>query len=104
VQIYAYAGHALGVTNTLEGHVDLFQNNTVVLTGNSVGGPQCKAPATIMGGNKYYTKGGTITECGKKSIDTTIDPGSTVEDLPTDETIMGWAKAKLGITGTAAGH
>jgi hypothetical protein len=102
--IYAYAGRALGVTNTLEGHVDLFQNNTVVLTSNSVGGPQCRAPATIMGGNKYYTKGGTISECGKKSIDTTIDPGSTVEDLPTDETIMGWAKAKLGIAGTAAGH
>jgi hypothetical protein len=110
--IYAYAGRALGVTNTLEGHVDLFQNNTVVLTGNNVGGPQCKAPATIMGMNKYYTKGGTIKECGTqvlslcllsvslcvsslcltvslcvplslKGIDKTIDPGSTVADLPT---------------------
>ena len=66
--IYAYAGRALGVTNTLEGHVDLFQNNTVVLTGNNVGGPQCKAPATIMGMNKYYTKGGTISECGTQVL------------------------------------
>ncbi len=79
--------------------MDLFQNNTVVLTSNDVGGPQCKAPATIMGMNKYYTKGGTISECGTKGIDTTIDPGSTVADLPTDETIIGWAKEKLSITG-----
>lgn len=97
--IYAYAGQALGVTNTLEGHVDLFQNNTVVLTGNNVGGPQCKAPATIMGMNKYYTKGGTIKECGTQGIDKTIDPGSTVADLPTDATIIGWATAKLSIKG-----
>ena len=48
--IYAYAGQALGVTNTLEGHVDVFQNNTAVLTGSRVGGPQCKPPATVMGG------------------------------------------------------
>ena len=55
-----------------------------------------------MGGNKYYTKGGTITECGKKGIDTDIDPGSTVADLPSDETSMGWARAKLGIKNAEA--
>ena len=27
--VYAYAGHALGVTNTLEGHEDYFYNNKV---------------------------------------------------------------------------
>ena len=98
--IYAYAGRALGVTNTLAGHVDLFQNNTAILTSSSVGGPQCKAPATIMGGNKYYTKDGTISECGSKGgkPDQDIDPGATVDKLPTDATIMGWAKAKLSIT------
>ena len=96
--IYAYVGHALGVTNTIGGHVDLFQNNTAVLTQSNVGGPQCKAPATIMGGNHYYTPDGKIAECGKKSIDTDIDPGSTVAKTPTDATIIGWATAKLGIT------
>ena len=120
--IYAYAGQALGVTNTLEGHVDVFQNNTAVLTGSRVGGPQCKPPATVMGGpsrtaesqrsascdwfccgacagNKYFTKSGTISECSSKGLDLEFDPGSTVAKLPSDETIIGWAKEKLTITG-----
>ena len=86
--IWAYSG-CTGVTNTLAGHVDLFQNNTCVLTSDSVGGPQCKAPATIMGMNKYYTKSGTIEECGTRGIDKTIDPGATVATLPTDATLIG---------------
>lgn len=91
--VYAYAGHALGVTNTLEGHEDYFYNNHAVLTGGSVGGPQCKDPATVMYNNSYYTPAGTITECGGPLK----EKGSTVAALPADNVIIGWAKAKLGM-------
>ena len=50
-------------------------------------------------GNKYFTKSGTISECSSKGLDLEIDPGSTVAKLPSDETIIGWAKEKLTITG-----
>ena len=35
--------------------------NTVVMTGASVGGPQCNAPGkTVMGNNSYYTPSGEV--------------------------------------------
>jgi hypothetical protein len=91
--IYAYAGHALGVTNTLEGHEDYFYNNKAVLTGSSVGGPQCKAPATVMYNNSYFTPTGSISECGGPMK----EKDSTVASMPADNTIIGWAKDKLGM-------
>ena len=101
--IYAYVGHALGVCGMLDGHQDVFTGNKVVMTGNNVGGPQCNAPGkTTMGQNDYYTPDGTANECGssladwqKKSKDN--EPGSTVSKTPSDEVIIGWAKAKLNI-------
>ena len=101
--IYAYVGHALGVCGMLDGHQDVFTGNKVVMTGNNVGGPQCHAPGkTTMGQNDYYTPDGTANECGssladwqKKSKDN--EPGSTVSKTPSDDVIIGWAKAKLNI-------
>jgi len=98
--IYAYVGHALGVTNTLSNDVDVFTGNKAVITGNNVGGPQCPGkkgnPATIMANNSYYTPTGKVTECGKP-LAQSGDMGSTVAKTPTDATIIGWASAKLGI-------
>ena len=101
--IYAYVGRALGVCGMLDGHQDVFTGNKVVMTGNNVGGPQCNAPGkTTMGQNDYYTPDGTAHECGssladwqKKSKDN--EPGSTVSKTPSDDVIIGWAKAKLNI-------
>jgi hypothetical protein len=94
--IYAYSGKAMGVTNTLPGHEDYFYGNKGVFTGTDVGGVQCKAPATVMHDNQYFTSTGKITECGKQLADwqaeSGSDQGSTVAVTPTDDVIIGWAK------------
>lgn len=100
--IYAYAGQAVGASiNMLAGHEDIFQGNKAVLTGGSVGGQNCDGPAkTQMGGNAYFTSTGTIQECRMdlaKWQQQGNDKGSTVAKYPADETIIGWAKEKLGI-------
>lgn len=97
--VYAYAGRALGVCSMLDGHEDVFSGNQAVLTGNQVGGPQCKSPGkTIMANNSYYTSDGTISECGtslEKWQAQGNEKGSTVSKFPTDATIFGWAKEKI---------
>jgi hypothetical protein len=50
-----------------------------------------------MGGNHYYTPSGQISECSSEGLDLAIDPGATVAKLPSDATIIGWAKVKLGM-------
>ena len=98
--IYAYAGRALGVCATIAGHEDYFYGNKAVITGNSVGGPQCGAPKTVMHDNEYYTADGAITECGKPLAEIVAaggDLNSTVSKIPTDDVIIGWAKGKLGM-------
>ena len=47
----------------------------------------------------YLISGTLCRSASAQGIDKTIDPGSTVADLPTDETIIGWATEKLTITG-----
>jgi len=97
--IYAYAGRALGVCGTLKDHEDYFYGNKVVLTGTSVGGPQCSAPATIMHDNSYFTSTGDVQECGKSLADWMKaggEKGSSVAKIPTDDAIIGWAKVLLG--------
>ena len=53
----------------------------------------------VVHNNSYFTKGGGITEC---KMDLAAwqakgnDKGSAVAKLPSDETIIGWAKALLG--------
>ena len=87
---------------TTEGHEDYFYGNKVVLTGTDVGGPQCNAPMTVMHDNSYFTSSGDIKECGKSLGDLVksgkSEKGSTVAKLPTDDTIIGWAKTTLGVT------
>ena len=75
----------------------------MVMTGTNVGKPQCNSPGkTVTGRNDYYTPDGKLSECGsslaewqQKSKDN--EPGSTVSKTPADDTIIGWAKAKLNI-------
>jgi len=71
-----------------------------VTTGTDVGGGTCQgAGKTVVHDNMYFTASGKISECGgdlatwqKKGN----DKGSTVAVLPSDETIIGWAKELLG--------
>ena len=54
---------------------------------------------TVLSHNKYYTATANISECGKPLQEwqaTGGDPGSSVAGLPTDATVIGWAKALLG--------
>lgn len=98
--IYAYAGRAMGVTNTLSGHEDYFYGNKCVLTKTDVGGVQCKDPKTQLHDNQYFTSTGDITICGKSLSDSDMDPHSTVSKTPGDDTILGWAKDLLTIKTT----
>ena len=67
--IYAYVGEALGVCGALDNHEDVFTGNTVVLTGHTVGGPQCHAPGkTVMFNNSYFTPTGQVSECGSSTL------------------------------------
>ena len=98
--IYAYAGHGLGVCAALDGHEDYFYGNHVVLTGGDVGGFACDGPGkTVLHDNAYYTKDGKITEC---KMDLAAwqakgeDAGSTVATWPKDADVIKMAKAKLG--------
>ena len=62
-------------------------------------------PTSGEGNNTYYTAGGWVKECGKSLQDVQkqgIDLGSSVEKLPSDATIIGWASELLGI-GAAVG-
>merc|ERR1711975_10480 len=102
--IYAYIGYAMGVCGALDNHEDVFTGNKVVMTGTNVGKPQCTSPGkTVTGQNSYFTSTGEVSECGSSLADWQKkdpkhnDPGSTVSKTPADDTIIGWAKAKLGI-------
>ena len=98
--VYAYVGQGLGVCSQTAGHEDYFYGNKLVTTGTKVGGFACDGDAkTVVHNNSYFTKGGSITEC---KMDLAAwqakgnDKGSAVAKLPSDETIIGWAKALLG--------
>lgn len=99
--VYAYAGQALGVCETLPGHEDQFRDNRAVLTGTRVGGPQCKGDAkTKMSGNQYFTLSGDITVCDKPLAQAQaegMDVGSSVERWPADDVILGWARDILSM-------
>lgn len=70
------------------------------MTGKSVGGFACSGPAkTVVHDNRYFTPTGTIEECGTDLSSWQAkgeDRNSTVAALPSDDTIIGWAKALLG--------
>lgn len=85
--------------STLAGHEDLYAGNKVVLTGGDVGGLTCDGPSkTDVHDNQYFTPTGDITECKQplaKWQAAGNDKGSSVAKIPSDETIIGWAKALL---------
>jgi len=89
------------VCGALNDHEDKFVGNKVVMTKTSVGGPQCNAPGkTVMSNNEYYTSTGDVTECGKSLADwqaqsPSNELGSKVAKIPSDSTIVGWARDKL---------
>merc|ERR1711998_737510 len=92
--VYAYAGSGPHVCATLPGHEDYFYNNKVVLTQDkTTGSPQCKEPKTVMHDNQYFTSSGKVSECGKALPQGT----ETVAKLPSDSTVLGWAKELLGM-------
>ncbi|KAJ1447220.1 pectin lyase fold/virulence factor [Pelagophyceae sp. CCMP2097] len=99
--VYAFPQSVIGVSDTLKGHEDKFFRNKCVLTSNDVGKPQCGEPFTKMYSNEYFTKDGTVNECGhslqdlqKKKPDHEVN--STVDKFPSDETILKWAKDAIG--------
>lgn len=97
--IYAYVGRALGICEQLEGHEDLFVNNKVVMTGEKLGGFKCQgAGKTILHGNNYFTPTGNVIECDMNLTDWQRhgnDVNSTVSKLPSDDTILSWARSLL---------
>jgi len=103
--VYAYIGQALGVTETLFGHEDVFRDNRAVLTSNSVGRPVCHEPRTQMSNNQYFTPTGEVSECSKPLSEAQavgMDNASTVAKTPPDSTILNWGKDLLGIKSSAA--
>lgn len=57
-------------------------------------------PGQTAGQNAYYTPDGKISECGAdlahwQKQSAANDPGSTVAIVPSDNEIIGWARAKL---------
>lgn len=103
--IYGYIGQAIGLYDApmLNGHEDHFYQNKVILTGNDVGSITCAGEGTtVMRDNTYYTKDGTVQECGMELIDwqknnSIHDKGSTSEKYPSDSKIMEWASKLLGM-------
>ena len=98
--VYAYTGQGLGVCSQQPGHEDYFYGNKLVTTGTNVGGFACAGDAeTVVHDNAYYTASGSISECKmdlKAWQARGNDKGSTVGPLPTDDTLIGWARSMLG--------
>ena len=99
--VYGYVGQGLGVCSQLDGHEDYFYNNKLVMTGTNVGGFTCAGTGkTVVHNNQYYTPSGKVSEC-KMDLESWQqkgeDQGSTVAALPSDDTIIGWARQVLGM-------
>jgi len=97
--IYAYVGQGLGVCGQDDGHEDYFYGNKLVMTGDSVGSFTCSGNGkTVVHDNEYYNPSGVVQECKMKLADWQAkgeDKGSTAAKIPSDDTIIGWGKAKL---------
>jgi len=106
--IYAFVLQAVLILKDhdpmLEGHGDKFENNTLVMTGTDVGQMYCPGDDVqgeiSLSNNKYFTPDGTLTECDKslsQSQEIGMDQGSSVGEIPPDDTILRWASEMLGI-------
>eukprot|EP00397_Hematodinium_sp_SG-2012_P008391 GEMP01008450.1.p1 GENE.GEMP01008450.1~~GEMP01008450.1.p1 ORF type:complete len:826 (-),score=200.92 GEMP01008450.1:1024-3501(-) len=99
--IYAYPSTLLtDGTTQLKNHEDKFLTNRGVILSNDVGGQNCHEPGkTIVSHNSYYTKNGSISECGMDLADWQAlgnDVSSTVSTWPRDEEIIQWWHDKIG--------
>ena len=83
----------------LDGHEDYFYNNKVVMTGSNVGGFTCDGTGkTVVHDNKYFNPDGSVQECKMSLADWQKkgeDKGSSAAKIPSDDTIISWAKAML---------
>jgi len=112
--VYGYISECLDVmqgTFDVAGQRCSFENNKVVLLGSKIGNPQCPTNPpvsyppwqgdTLLSNNEYYTPDGKMEECNMplaqfQALNTSFnDVGSTVVKLPSDATVIGWAKAVL---------
>ena len=93
-----------------------YWNNRCVLAGTGDGyldlGSPCAADATlanrmILGNNSIFSPGASVTvSCGKSYSFAEwqalgVDSGTSVAELPTADTIIGWARVMLGIPAAA---
>lgn len=102
--IYGFISQAVALCEMLDGHEDVFANNTVIMTGTTVGNPDCEAPGkTVMQGNSYFTPDGTVTVCDmnlaqwQAADPDNNEPGSTVDVIPDDDVVLEWIREKLGL-------
>jgi hypothetical protein len=97
--VYAYVGQGLGVCSQQPGHEDYYYGNKVVVTGTNVGQLTCTGAAkTVVHDNAYFSPSGAVYECEEDLAAWQAkgnDKGSTVAKLPSDMTIIGWAKELL---------
>jgi len=98
--VYAYIALGLSVNSQSDGHENMFYLNKVVMTGESVGSFACTPPGkTVVFGNAYFTPSGNVSECKMPLRQWQAqgeDVGSSVAPIPSDNTIIGWAKEMLG--------
>ena len=97
--LYAYLDKPVQLMPQAPGKADGFYDNTVVMTGSTVGNFQCDGPAaTNVHDNLYYTSDGKVQECNmdlKAWQAKGGDKGSVVAVYPKDADIITWAKNLL---------
>ncbi len=108
--VYAYVsqtpmcnGYDGSMAQMLDGHVDSFFNNTVVmLNDGAYAKPICSGEgASLLGGNTIFSPSGNITECGMSVQAWQAaghDAGTVVMGrLPTDQELLDAGKRALGL-------
>ena len=96
------------------GHQHVVHDNKCVVSFSDdalhIGGLNCKHPMKsadiidVLFNNSYYTPHGNasanncITVAQMSARGSTVEQGSTMSKLPTDEELISWARAKLGMS------
>ena len=107
--IYAYTGKCMqDWSGQIPEHLDYFHDNTCILDGD--GGPEYATYDDtegnedvwpIMYNNTVYSSNGTTSingvDLAEYQKDGKHDQGTTVDKLPADSVIIGWAKELLGL-------
>ena len=101
--VYAYIGAAFRICAQRDGHVDMFYNNTVVMTRDgNYGNPECHPVGkTVVHDNHIYTPTGNVTECGMALADYQKqggDPGTTAGVFPKDGDLLNEIQRLLEIS------